>query len=206
MPYNSNFDLSADVHQRRYIKAFLIGQYNLQSFDKRAKHIRQNLLAEMKKTPNTAVIETKRKSHYKAAEFFNIEALMRRSEFCPVPHGDGPASKRMYDTLKAGCVPIVLTDEIRFPFEDLFARYDDVLIHIPAYQPSMIRLAFAAADEKRKIKIRKAQQELDRLLTVGLGQEKEKGSIMWAWMWTQYFKAATVAASKRRVLLKSAYL
>ena len=131
---------------------------------------------------------------------------MRRSEFCPVPHGDGPASKRMYDTLKTGCVPIVLTDEIRFPFEDLFARYDDVLIHIPAYEPEMIRLAFAAVNENRKTRIRKAQQELDKLLTVGLQQENEKGSIMWAWMWTQFFKASAVAASKRRGLLKSSYL
>ena len=206
MPYNSNFNLSTDIHRKRYLQAFLIGQYNLQTFDKRAKYIRQALVQEMKKTPNTAVIETKRKSHYKAAEFFNIEALMRSSEFCPVPHGDGPASKRMYDTFKSGCIPIVLTDEIRFPFEHLFAYYDDAITHIPAFTPSYIRYVFAAVSDKQKLKIRKAQQQLDRLLTVDLNIENVKGSIMWAWMWMQFFKASTVAASKRRTLLQSAYL
>ena len=205
MPYNSNFNSSSNTTQR-FIQAFLIGQYNIQTFDKRAKYIRQALVAEMKKTPNTAVIETKRKSHYKAAEFFNIEALMRKSEFCPVPHGDGPASKRMYDTFKTGCIPIVLTDEIRFPFEHLFAYYDDALLHIPAFHPSLIRYVFGAVDRRKKQRIRKAQQQLDKLLTVELDLENEKGSIMWAWMWLQYFKAATVAASKRRELLQSAYL
>ena len=206
MPYNSNFNLTTDIYSKRYIQAFLIGQYNLQTFDKRAKYIRQALVQEMKKTPNTAVIETKRKSHYKAAEFFNIEALMKRSEFCPVPHGDGPASKRMYDTFKTGCIPIVLTDEIRFPFEHLFAYYDDTLIQIPAFTPSYIRYVFAAINNKKKERIRKAQQQLDKLLTVDLNLENEKGSIIWAWMWMQFFKASTVAASKRRTLLKSAYI
>lgn len=206
MPYNSNFNLSKEMNSKRFIQAFLIGQYNIQSFDKRAKHIRQALLVEMKATRNTVVIETKRKSHFKAAEFYNIEAMMKRSQYCPVPHGDGPASKRMYDSLKTGCIPLVLTDEIRFPFEKTFVNYDDVMVHIPAFQPNLIRLAFATVDKSRREQMRRSQDELDRILRVDVGLENEKGGTMWAWMWMQFFKAATVSASKRRRLLESKYL
>ena len=160
----------------------------------------------MKATRNTVVIETKRKSHFKAAEFYNIEAMMKRSQYCPVPHGDGPASKRMYDSLKTGCIPLVLTDEIRFPFEKTFVNYNDVMVHIPAFQPNLIRLAFATVDKSRREQMRRSQDELDRILRVDVGLENEKGGTMWAWMWMQFFKAATVSASKRRRLLESKYL
>ncbi|KAJ1440515.1 exostosin family-domain-containing protein [Ochromonadaceae sp. CCMP2298] len=32
--------------------------------------------------------------------------------FCPIPVGDSPSSKRMYDVLSYGCIPVVLSDEL----------------------------------------------------------------------------------------------
>lgn len=32
--------------------------------------------------------------------------------YCPVPVGDSPSSKRMYDAMNMGCVPVVLSDDI----------------------------------------------------------------------------------------------
>jgi hypothetical protein len=34
------------------------------------------------------------------------------SVFCPVPVGDSPSSKRMYDALHVGCIPVVLSDDL----------------------------------------------------------------------------------------------
>jgi hypothetical protein len=36
--------------------------------------------------------------------------------FCPVPVGDSPSSKRMYDALHVGCVPVVLSDDLVWAF------------------------------------------------------------------------------------------
>ena len=32
--------------------------------------------------------------------------------FCPIPVGDSPSSKRMYDVLNFGCIPVVLSDDL----------------------------------------------------------------------------------------------
>ena len=40
------------------------------------------------------------------------------STFCPVPIGDSPSSKRMYDVLNFGCIPVVLSDELVWAFSD----------------------------------------------------------------------------------------
>jgi hypothetical protein len=36
----------------------------------------------------------------------------RAATFCPVPVGDSPSSKRMYDVLNFGCIPVVLSDDL----------------------------------------------------------------------------------------------
>ena len=36
----------------------------------------------------------------------------RAATFCPVPVGDSPSSKRMYDVMNFGCIPVVLSDDL----------------------------------------------------------------------------------------------
>ena len=38
--------------------------------------------------------------------------------FCPIPVGDSPSSKRMYDVLNFGCIPVVLSDDLVWAFSD----------------------------------------------------------------------------------------
>ena len=40
----------------------------------------------------------------------------RAATFCPVPVGDSPSSKRMYDVLNFGCIPVVLSDDLVWAF------------------------------------------------------------------------------------------
>lgn len=40
------------------------------------------------------------------------------SVFCPIPIGDSPSSKRMYDVLNFGCIPVVLSDDLVWAFSD----------------------------------------------------------------------------------------
>jgi hypothetical protein len=40
------------------------------------------------------------------------------SIFCPIPVGDSPSSKRMYDVLNFGCIPVVLSDDLIWAYSD----------------------------------------------------------------------------------------
>lgn len=40
----------------------------------------------------------------------------RAATFCPIPVGDSPSSKRMYDVLHFGCIPVVLSDDLVWAF------------------------------------------------------------------------------------------
>lgn len=40
----------------------------------------------------------------------------RAATFCPIPVGDSPSSKRMYDVVNFGCIPIVLSDDLVWAF------------------------------------------------------------------------------------------
>jgi hypothetical protein len=40
------------------------------------------------------------------------ETNFKRSVFCPIPVGDSPSSKRMYDVMHLGCIPIILSDDL----------------------------------------------------------------------------------------------
>jgi hypothetical protein len=39
--------------------------------------------------------------------------------FCPIPVGDSPSSKRMYDVMHLGCIPVVLSDDLVWAYSPL---------------------------------------------------------------------------------------
>ena len=44
---------------------------------------------------------------------------MRQSTFCLVPRGDTPSSRRVFDAVAAGCIPVLIADDYTPPFEEL---------------------------------------------------------------------------------------
>ena len=44
---------------------------------------------------------------------------MRESTFCLVPRGDTPSSRRVFDAVAAGCIPVLIADDYTPPFEEL---------------------------------------------------------------------------------------
>lgn len=44
---------------------------------------------------------------------------MRRSQFCLCPRGWSPWTLRAYQAMMAGCVPVILADEIELPYENV---------------------------------------------------------------------------------------
>merc|ERR550514_2077542 len=49
-----------------------------------------------------------------------MSQLMGDARFCFVPRGRAAWSVRFFETLWAGCVPVILSDHLEVPFEALF--------------------------------------------------------------------------------------
>lgn len=64
---------------------------------------------------------------------------MRSAVFCPCPGGDSPSAKRMFDSLIAGCIPIILSKDFVWPFTD---EFDPTL----ALDPSEFSIRLNASD------------------------------------------------------------
>ena len=55
---------------------------------------------------------------------------MRASTFCLCPRGWSPWTLRAYQALMVGCIPVIIADEIEFPYENSF-NWREVSIKIP---------------------------------------------------------------------------
>ncbi|GAQ89012.1 hypothetical protein KFL_004790055 [Klebsormidium nitens] len=56
---------------------------------------------------------------------------MRDSRFCLMPAGDTPSSCRLFDAIASHCVPVVVSDQLELPFEDVL-DYTRFAIFVPA--------------------------------------------------------------------------
>jgi len=86
---------------------------------------------------NTTVRNTLRTLNYERMSVgnrFNVLShyfdRIGNSHFCFVPKGLGYWSNRLYEVIFAGCIPVILSDEIRLPFGD-FIKWDEVSIKLP---------------------------------------------------------------------------
>ena len=50
------------------------------------------------------------------------EQAYRSSIFCPIPIGDSPSSKRQYDVMHFGCIPVILSDDLLYAFTNQVAN------------------------------------------------------------------------------------
>jgi len=54
-----------------------------------------------------------------------VGAIMKLSTFCACPGGSSPSSKRIFDAIAAGCIPIIMSEDFAWPFSTEFeSKYD----------------------------------------------------------------------------------
>ncbi|GFP82060.1 probable arabinosyltransferase arad1 [Phtheirospermum japonicum] len=56
---------------------------------------------------------------------------MQRSKFCLNIAGDTPSSNRLFDAIASHCVPVIISDEIELPFEDIL-DYSEFCVFVRA--------------------------------------------------------------------------
>lgn len=91
---------------------------------------------------------------------------MHTSKFCLNPAGDTPSACRLFDSIVSLCVPVIISDDIELPFEDVI-DYRKIAIFVettvalkPGYLVSMLR----AISDERILEYQKELKEV-RLFT-----------------------------------------
>jgi hypothetical protein len=54
---------------------------------------------------------------------------MIRSTFCLAPRGDTASSRRVYEAIAAGCIPVIIADKLQLPFERRL-KYEEFTLRI----------------------------------------------------------------------------
>lgn len=84
---------------------------------------------------------------------------MHSSKFCLHPAGDTPSACRLFDAIVSLCIPVIVSDYIELPFEDLI-DYKKIAIFIDtnnAVKPSFLVSELTKISEERIVQY---QQEL----------------------------------------------
>ena len=77
------------------------------------------------------------------------ETNFKKSVFCPIPVGDSPSSKRMYDVMHLGCIPVVLSDDLLWAYSKEIGGAVDVTafsIQLPQQVHSMRHIIALISD------------------------------------------------------------
>jgi hypothetical protein len=131
----------------------------------------------------------------------SFESEMSHSQFCIAAQGDMPTTEALMSALKHGCMPIVLSDDARFPFEGVFIDYDRIIAQVRMKMDRLEDLGakMSLLNERVSARARDEMKYIGGLLT-------EKGTKMneqkWGWAWMQYIQAVIVKTATRRGNLK----
>lgn len=94
--------------------------------------VKRRMYADMmKKIPNSKVVAISRTSENIRDLILSIPRLYAKSTFCIIPAGDTPSSKRLYDGMSYDCIPIILSDNIVFPYDGTLMNWNEFSIKVP---------------------------------------------------------------------------
>jgi hypothetical protein len=114
-------------------------------------HPRERLLKLSKKYPDDLLAISGRTPKY--AE------ILGDSKFCIVPRGLSPWTLRTYETFFAGCVPVIISDSVRLPFQE-FLDWSLISIKWPEAKidESLLTYLKSIPDEEIEKIVRRGEQ------------------------------------------------
>lgn len=90
---------------------------------------------------------------------------MHTSKFCLNPAGDTPSACRLFDSVVSLCVPVIVSDSIELPFEDVI-DYSKIAVFFDSV--SAVRPGFLVSELRRisKERILEYQREMKEVSTM----------------------------------------
>lgn len=93
----------------------------------------------------------------------NASKGMRTSKFCLNIAGDTPSSNRLFDSIASNCVPVIISDDIELPFEDVI-DYSEFCIFIrtsDALRKDFVVNTIRAVNQERWSQMSKRLREVE---------------------------------------------
>ncbi|KAF4377375.1 hypothetical protein F8388_013721 [Cannabis sativa] len=100
---------------------------------------------------------------------------MHSSKFCLNPAGDTPSACRLFDSIVSLCVPVIISDEIELPFEDVI-DYRKIAIFVEttvALKPGFLVSMLRAITTERILEYQKELKEVKHYFDYGSGTVNE---------------------------------
>ncbi|KAK4789418.1 hypothetical protein SAY86_020737 [Trapa natans] len=94
---------------------------------------------------------------------------MHTSKFCINPAGDTPSACRLFDAIVSLCVPVIVSDNIELPFEDLI-DYRKIAVFVDttnALKPGFLISLLRATSEERLLEYQKELKKVKRYFEYG---------------------------------------
>lgn len=91
---------------------------------------------------------------------------MHTSKFCLNPAGDTPSACRLFDAIVSLCVPVIVSDSIELPFEDVI-DYRKIAIFVEtktAVKPGFLASALRSLRTERVLQYQRELKEVSTLL------------------------------------------
>lgn len=110
--------LNVEVHTEDILKKqptfFFQGEISIPHASTPGIERRQLIASAFQHVPEAWIVDTHK--NYSGQSY---ETGLLKSKLCLVPEGDTPSSPRLFDAIVAGCVPVVLSNNIDLPFNEL---------------------------------------------------------------------------------------
>ncbi|MBA0766566.1 hypothetical protein Gotri_015596 [Gossypium trilobum] len=89
---------------------------------------------------------------------------MHTSKFCLNPAGDTPSACRLFDSIVSLCVPVIVSDSIELPFEDIidYKKFSVFVETTTALKPGYLVSLLRKVPEQKIIEYQKALKEVKR--------------------------------------------
>ena len=79
--------------------------------------VRRRIIETLRDVPNVSVVPANVKPGAKYSPHDEYLQQMLRAKFCFAPRGDTASAKRLYESIAAGCIPIIISDKLKLPYQ-----------------------------------------------------------------------------------------
>ena len=149
---------------------------------------RKLIFKEIEKIPNHYTIKISRKNWTDMElNIAKIPYFMTKSKYCVVPRGDSPSSKRLYESMLLGCVPVIISKGLEIAFETTQVDWKKCTIQIPENKINTLpEVISKITDEEYEIlfdNLMKAREYIR--FDKGVTPDTAVGSILWELYYTK---------------------
>jgi hypothetical protein len=150
-------------------------------------YLRQKIEVEMQKVPDSLLMLIKRRQYstFRRA-LLALPDFMGRADWCLVPPGDAPSSKRFYDAISHFCIPYLLADEFYLPFEDVYVNYENCVRQLPGNKVELMASDLNNVSRKRIEEMRRCVEQTRERFAWNYDEKPKAGQALWTLSWALY--------------------